>query len=180
MTPTQTLLPTYRQMLRALSNWLNKTDGSEAILSARLAPDMFPLSTQIRFCCVQAYEAVARLRAEPLPPICHELFEEGRNGGETPGSIREAQARIEDTLAFLDALSPTELDDRATEALVLELPNGVTFDMTGEDYVRDWALPQFYFHLMTAYSLLRREGVALGKADYVQHALAYMRTPDSP
>ena len=57
---------------------------------------------------------------------------------------------------------------------------GMIFDLTGEQYARDWALPQFYFHLMTAYAILRKEGVELGKADYVAHMFAYLHTGTAP
>jgi hypothetical protein len=57
---------------------------------------------------------------------------------------------------------------------------GIAFDMTGETYARDWALPQFYFHLMTAYTILRSQGVELGKVDYVQHMFAYLRPGTGP
>lgn len=60
------------------------------------------------------------------------------------------------------------------------LPAGMIFDLTAEQYVRDWALPQFYFHVMTAYAILRSEGVDLGKADYVAHMLPYLRPGTMP
>ena len=179
MTPTQLLVPTYRQMLKALSAWLSKASDhgatGDVVLSARLAPDMFPLSTQVRFSCLQVFEGVAWLRGEDFPPIWHELLEEGRNGAESPGSLADAQARISEAIAFLKTLLADELDAGAEKAIELKLPDGRVFDMTGDEYVRDWAIPQFYFHVMTAYSILRREGVELGKADYVQHAFAYLR-----
>ncbi|WP_442919361.1 DUF1993 family protein [Methylobacterium sp. SyP6R] len=78
------------------------------------------------------------------------------------------------TLARLDALAPQALDAGADSAATLELP-GLTFDMVGDDYARDWALPQFYFHLVTAYALLRSQGVQLGKTDYVPHMFGYLR-----
>ena len=59
--------------------------------------------------------------------------------------------------------------------MAIELPDGMTFDMTGEQYARDWALPQFYFHVITAYAILRHQGVDIGKADYVPHMFAYLR-----
>ena len=59
--------------------------------------------------------------------------------------------------------------------MALELPNGMAFDMAAEEYVRDWALPQFYFHVVTAYAILRHHGVAIGKGDYVPHMFAYLR-----
>jgi hypothetical protein len=54
------------------------------------------------------------------------------------------------------------------------------FDLTAEQYVRDWTLPQFYFHLMTAYAILRSAGVDLGKADYVAHMFPYLRRETMP
>lgn len=55
----------------------------------------------------------------------------------------------------------------------------MTFEMNGFEYVRDWALPRFYFHLVTAYGILRHNGVEIGKADYVGHMFAYLRQPSS-
>ena len=57
---------------------------------------------------------------------------------------------------------------------------GSRFDLDGEGYARDWALSQFYFHIMTAYAILRNQGVELGKADYVQHMFAYLRPGTAP
>ncbi|MEZ6024197.1 MAG: DUF1993 domain-containing protein [Hyphomonadaceae bacterium] len=179
MTITELLLPTYRQMLSALAAWLRKAQtqrpDADALMAARLAPDMFPLSTQIRFACLQAYEGGYRLQHQAFAPVLDEVLEEGRNGGAAPGTVADALARIDETLAYLDSLSPTALDDGATRALALELPMGLAFDFDGERYARDWALPQFYFHVMTAYAILRHEGVELGKADYVAHMFAYLR-----
>ncbi len=184
MTITDLLLPTYRQMLRALAAWLRKaqdaTGKADAIMAQRLAPDMFPLSTQIRFACLQAREGVHRLRHEAFPPALDQLLEEGRNGGEHPGTIAEALFRIEETLAFLDGLAPDAQDSGALRPLALELPMGLAFDLDGERYARDWALPQFYFHIMAAYAILRHQGVPLGKADYSAHMFAYLRPGTAP
>lgn len=173
-------------MLRTLSGWLKKAQeqipktDAEALLSARLAPDMFPLSTQIRFACVQAQEAIFRLKGEPFPKSIDELLEEGRNAGERPGSLADAQARIDETITLLDGLAPGALDSNADKPLVHELPNGMILDLTAEQYARDWTLPQFYFHLMTAYSILRSEKIELGKADYVAHMFSYIRSETIP
>lgn len=179
MSLTKLLVPTYVQMLQALSQWLEKAqtnrDDPEALLSARLAEDMYPLSSQVRFSCLQAYEAVLRLTGEPFDEFWHQLAQEGQNAGEHPGSFAEAQARISETRSFLLGLDPNALDAGAQKPISLELPDGMIFDMTGEQYARDWALPQFNFHLVMAYGILRNAGVALGKADYVQHIFAYLR-----
>lgn len=186
MNLTDLLLPTYRNMLRTLRGLLDKAEaqlgssGVEALLRSQLAPDMFPLATQIRFACVQAQEAPLRLLGRPLEPL-DELLNEGRNAGEQPGTIAGARARIDEALAFLDGLGPDTLDQAPAEAaLVLSLPMGLTFDLTREQYARDWAIGQFYFHVMAAYSILRKEGVEIGKADYVPHMFAYLREPGSP
>lgn len=184
MTLSDLLLPTYRQMLKALSIWLQKAqdqiDDPDTLMAARLAPDMFPLATQIRFACLQAHEGGHRLRHETFPDALDTLLEEGRQGGEQPGTIPQALARIDEALAYLDGLAPDALDDGAGHPLALELPMGIAFDLDGDAYARDWALPQFYFHVMTAYAILRHNGVELGKADYVAHMFAYLRPGTAP
>lgn len=186
MSLTPLLIPTYTNMLQALSAWLDKAQQqvpeaeAAALLSARLAPDMFPLSSQVRFACLQAQEAAHRLRGAPLPEALDQLAREGRDAGELPGSIADAQARIGEALQVLDALEPDALDDGAQRPVTLELPGGMVFDMTGETYARDWALAQFYFHVVTAYAILRGQGIDLGKADYVAHMFAYLRPGTMP
>jgi len=181
MTPTAQIVPAYTQMLTALSGWLARAQAQmpgaagEALLSARLAPDMFPLATQVRFVCIQAHEPPFRLKGAAMPELLNELGLEGRNAGEHPGTIAEARARIDEALAALAALPADAFDGDAQRPVALELPNGIAFDMTGEQYLRDWAQPQFYFHLMAAYAILRNNGVDLGKADYVPHMFGYLR-----
>lgn len=183
---TNLLVPTYVQMLKALSGWLDKAQaqrpegGAEALLSARLAPDMFPLSAQIRVACVQAQEAMARLRGEDFPPSVAALLEEVQNADERPGTLADAQDRIAATIALLDALPPAALDADPSQPIAHALPNGMIFDLTAEQYARDWSLSQFYFHLMTAYAILRSEGVDLGKADYVGHLFPRLRPGTMP
>lgn len=185
MSITKLLIPTYIQMLSALRGWLEKAQtqmgyaDAEILLSARLAPDMFPLSTQIRFACVQAMEAAHRLRGKPFPQSINELLDEGRNAGERPGSISEACTRIHETIALLETLGPNSLDVDPNTPVAHALPDGMIFDLTAEQYARDWALSQFYFHLMTAYAILRSEKVELGKADYIPHMLKYIRSDES-
>ncbi|MBU0792829.1 MAG: DUF1993 domain-containing protein [Alphaproteobacteria bacterium] len=184
MTPTELLVPTFRQMLRTLSGLLDKaalqmSQQAETLMSARLAPDMYPLAAQIRFAALQAQEALFRLRGEPLPERLTILAAEGRNAGDAPGSMADAQDRLAEAQAALDELSDDALDAGASRPIALELPGGIAFDMSGEQYARDWALPQFYFHAVTAYAILRNQGVEIGKADYVPHMFAYLRQVSS-
>ncbi len=181
MALTELLVPTYQHMLKALSAWLEKAQAnSEEALTWRLADDMFPLATQVRFACLQAQEATFRLRDLPLPEALDVLAKEGREAGEAPGSFEDAQRRISEALSVLEALAPGALDEGAERTLSIELPNGMIFDMSGERYARDWALAQFYFHVMSAYAILRNGGVDLGKADYVAHMFAYLRPGTAP
>ncbi len=189
MTLPDLLLSTCTQMLGTLSTWLGKAaapdagDGAAdgaALLSARLAPDMFPLSTQVRFACVQALEGVARLRGEAFPAAIAALIDEGRNAAGHPGSIADAQARIAETLAALEAAAATMPDIDPAAPIAHSLPQGMIFDFTAGQYVRDWVIPQFYFHVMTAYAILRAQGVELGKADYVAHLFGCLRPGTMP
>jgi uncharacterized protein len=189
-TLTDLLVPTYRQNLKNLAKWLDKIPAEkvEELLHQRLAPDMFPLATQIRFVSFQAREAVYRLQAREIPGDVLEVAKEGRTLGSAAletekDTLEAARARIQEALDFLDSLEPDALDqnDRAKKMLALELPDaGITFDLNGEQFVRDWALPQFYFHIVVAYSILRNAGIELGKADYVPHMFAYLRPPAPP
>lgn len=180
------LIPTYVQMLRTLAGLLDKAEvqmpdgAAEALLSARLAPEMFPLSTQIRFACVQAQEGLCRLKREDFTPSIELLLNEGRMAGEHPGSIADAKARIEETIALLADVDPAALDEDPDRPIAHALPMGMIFDLTAEQYARDWALPQFYFHVVTAYAILRARGVDLGKADYVAHMFSYLRPGTMP
>jgi uncharacterized protein len=91
-----------------------------------------------------------------------------------------AKGYIGDALDRLGGPAPDSLDAGADLAIAYALPNGMIFDMSGTQYVRDWALPQFYFHVMTTYAVLRHHGVELGKVDYVTHMSAYLRPGTIP
>ena len=177
------LLPTYIQMLAALSAWLAKAEAQrsggewDALLAARLAPDMFPLSTQVRFACRQAQEGVYRLQGREFPASLQVLLDEGRAGHDTPDTMAAARARIAETLAVVESAAAQGIAVDPDSGIAHALPIGMVLDVTAERYVRDWALPQFYFHVVTAYAILRAQGIDLGKADYAAHMLAYFRPP---
>ncbi|MBO9706941.1 MAG: DUF1993 domain-containing protein [Caulobacter sp.] len=177
MTLYDLAVPTFTQMLRALSGQLDRAEAfcaerglePSAVIDARLAPDMFPLSAQVRFACFQAGDAVARLAGRE--PLEH---------AEVAPGFAPLKARIAETLAALEATPPQAFDGAESRAVALVMPNGIVFDMTGEQFLRDWSLAQFYFHLVTAYAVMRQAGVALGKPDYVPHALAFVRPGTFP
>jgi hypothetical protein len=170
-------VPTFTQMLRNLSAQLDRGAAfaadnglsSDDLIQARLAPDMFPLVDQVRFTCRQANEALARLTGQTPPDLV-----------EVEPDWAALKALIAATVARLEATPASAFDGAGERAIELVMPNGIVFDMTGEQYLRDWALAQFYFHLMAAYAILRHKGVALGKPDYVAHAIAYVRPGTMP
>lgn len=164
-------IPCFSQMLRSLSEILSKgeTHALEGgydpvvLLESRLAPDMHNLARQVQYACVQGLEAVHRLTQQPLETLS------------PPEDISSAKALIERTLHILETADAAAIDAAADLKIAIELPNNINFDMTGSEYAVNWVTPQFYFHLVTAYNILRHNGVPLGKADYVQHMFAYLR-----
>lgn len=163
-----TIVPTHLNMLGMLDGLIAKAEvdlRGDALLGARLADDMHPLSTQIRFLCNMPGEAMARLIGITFT-----------SNEDDPKTLAEARERIAATRAQIEEWAEQEFiaDDAMIE---LAIPNGMTFDLTAADYVRDWAVAQFYFHAMAAYAILRSEGFAIGKADYVPHMFKYLRQP---
>ncbi|MCP3751622.1 DUF1993 family protein [Pseudomonas sp. SBB6] len=164
-------IPCFAQMLRSLSTLLSKGEACagergydpQILLEARLAADMHTLARQVQYACTQALEAVQRLTQQPLEALA------------TPENMAAAQALIERTLVTLATVDRAQVEAGAQRPIAIELANGITFDMTGNEYAVNWVTPQFYFHLVTAYNILRHNGVPLGKADYVPHMFAYLR-----
>ena len=165
MNLSQLFLPTSIQMLEAFAGMLTKAashgESDAAMMALRLVPDMHALTSQIAFTCIQPQQALARLTGGAQPDM------------PSVASFAEAQALIAATIGQLKAADPTVIDAAANQTITMNLPNGMTFVLDGDEYVRDWTLPQFYFHLTTAYALLRHAGVALGKADLVPHMARY-------
>ena len=162
------LLATYDNMLGSLDGWLAKAADDprgDALLAERLAEDMFPLARQIRFCCNMPGEAMAAAASVAFG-----------SSDEDDTTVTAARDRIAATRALIAGWRDTELADEDAP-LALSLANGMTFDLETAGYIRDWALPQFYFHLMSAYAILRGAGVPLGKADYVGYMFRHLRNP---
>lgn len=161
-------LATYVNMLATLDHIVTKAEAhekGEALLQARLAEDMFPLATQIRFTLDQVVTALNRL---------------GNAGAAADDSdittFAEAHARINAVRELVANTDPATWP-ASGDTVEFTLPNGMAFAMQAHEYCRDWASPQFYFHLMAAYAILRAEGVLLGKIDYVGYMMRYMKQP---
>ncbi len=153
----------FRHSLRSLAGMLRKAAAyaaeqhmpPELLLEERLHPDMFTLGQQVRGVSYHALAAAANLCGEAPPE-----FDGARK------TLAELLAEIDDTLAYLDGLPVSKFAAAATREITLELRRGrVTFD--GQRYLAHFALPNFFFHLATAYDILRHNGVAIGKVDFL-------------
>ncbi|MEO1046199.1 MAG: DUF1993 domain-containing protein [Pseudomonadota bacterium] len=167
-------IPTFTQLLNGLSGQLDKAQAwaeaagtsVEALMAAQLHDDMLPLSSQIRFVCGQARDSAGKLTGKTMPPIAEDII-----------ALDALKALIDETQALLADLGEDDFAGDEDAMIALTIPNGMTFDLTRYQYVRDWALPQIYFHATTAYAIMRHLGVELGKADYVGHMFRYFRAP---
>jgi len=162
-------LATYANMLGTLDHIVTKAeahDKGEALLGARLAEDMFPLATQIRFICNMPGEALARLTGLDFA-----------SSDTDPATFAEARERIATAKALVAASDPATWP-AAGDSVEFTLPNGMTFAMQAHEYCRDWAMAQFYFHMTAAYAILRGAGLPLGKADFVGYMFKYMKQPN--
>ena len=162
-------LATYANMLGTLDHLVTKAEGhekGEALLQSRLAEDMLPLATQIRYICNMPGEALARLAGLDFT-----------SSDTDPATFAEARERIVAAKALVAASDPASWPV-AGETVEFTLPNGMTFAMQAHEYCRDWAMAQFYFHMTAAYAILRAEGLPLGKADFVGYMFKYMKQPN--
>jgi len=155
-------VPVFTQILSALSKILDKAAASgipEArLMEARLAPDMFAFPRQVQIATDHAKGATARLTGASVPAYADD-----------EAALSDLKARIERTLAFVGE-APRDGFEGA-EARQIELKAGgreLSFD--GRTYLLHFALPNFFFHATTAYDILRKEGVALGKRDFLNAA----------
>jgi hypothetical protein len=166
MSLAETTLTTFDQLLGTLDHLLGKAAASpqgEALLAARLAPDMHPLATQVRFTTQQVYNTLNR------------LYGASHAGCDTDhGSLAEARAHVAAVRGLIAAARSAAPLDGAT-MIEFDLPNGMAFRLSAADYVRDWAMPQFHFHLMIAYAILRQAGLEIGKADYLGYMMQHLK-----
>ena len=154
-------VPVFTRALKALSGLLDTAvahageAGAEALLANRLAPDMHPLSKQVQIACDGAKLCVARLSGVEAPV-----------NEDTETTIAELQARIASTLDFIGSVPRDAIDGQEERDVVLKFPGG-EWPFKGQAYVTGFALPNVFFHLSTAYGLLRQAGVPIGKRDFL-------------
>jgi hypothetical protein len=122
----------------------------------RLAPDMLPFTRQVLIACDAAKLCVARLSGLDAPKF-----------DDTETTLIELMGRIQNTLDWLKTVPASALDGTELKSITFPVGKDKTRTMTGEDYLKHWALPNVFFHVTTAYAILRHNGVELGKADYL-------------
>lgn len=157
-------VPVFQQMLTALGGVLTKAESHAterkiepaALLQSRLFPDMFPLARQVLVACDFATSVSARLAGAEIPT--HE-------GGDQ--TFADLQKRIAATLAFMDGLDPVRFEDSGQREVLLRPGTPKERRIGGQAYLLAYGLPQFFFHVTTAYDLLRHNGVEIGKKDYM-------------
>jgi uncharacterized protein len=159
----------FQKHLHALDGILDKAAAyAEAkkidagvLLSRRLYPDMFDMKKQVQEACTFAGSATSRLAGLPVPSPTND-----------EATIADLKKRIADTITFLNSVKPEQMAGSDQKSFTLKVgPNEMTF--TGEDYLLHFALPNFYFHCTTAYGILRHNGLAIGKRDFMR------RTPSA-
>jgi hypothetical protein len=156
-------IPVYVRLLKALAGNLDKAAAHaserkikpEALIAARLYPDMFSLAEQVRAACNHAVRGGARLTGSPLPSF------DGKDE-----TFADLKARIDWALAFVTGLRPEQFADAEEREVVFPSGNAER-RLSGRDYLLAFSMPNFMFHATTAYDILRHNGVPLHKADFL-------------
>lgn len=158
-------VPVFVRNLNNLLAWLDKAQAhAEArkfdpnqYLTLRLAVDMLPFARQIQIASDGAKGAVARLAGVEVPAW-----------PDTEATLDDLRERVRKTRDYVQSFGAAQIDGSDDRPIVLTMRNGDKLEFTGQRYLEHWVLPNFYFHVTTAYALLRHAGVELGKSDYLR------------
>ncbi|MFY2763715.1 DUF1993 domain-containing protein [Arenimonas sp. MALMAid1274] len=157
-------VPVFTQLLHALSGVLAKAEAHaterkiepDAFLQSRLYPDMFPLVRQVQIAADFAKSVSARLAGAEVP-----------SWEDSETTFAQLQARITRTLDFIAALDPAAFEGAQSREIVLRPGTPKEKKLSGQAYLLNYGLPQFFFHVTTTYALLRHGGVEIGKRDFM-------------
>lgn len=143
---------------KAVANAKERKFEPAVLLGSRLAPDMFPLTRQVQIACDVAKNSVARLAAQEPPRF-----------PDTEASFEELHARIARTIDYLRGVPASALEGAETRDI--KVPAGDrTLEFKGLEFLERWAIPNVFFHITTAYAILRHNGVDIGKRDFLGNA----------
>jgi len=157
-------VPLLKQLLRSLDAVLGKAEAHAreknidpaVLLQARLYPDMLPLTKQVQIASDNAKGLAARLAGIDIPSFA-----------DTEQTFKELQARIAKTLDFLDTVKPDQVNGSEDREVVVYKGSPYEMQLQGQNYLIHFGLPNFLFHVTTAYAILRHNGVEIGKADFI-------------
>jgi hypothetical protein len=157
-------VPVFKQLLNSLSAILTKAEvlttekkfEPTVLLDARLFPDMFPLIRQVQIATDFAKSVSARLAGVDVPAY-----------DDNEQSFTELQGRIGKTLSFIESLTAEQFEGSETREIVLRPGTPKEKKMVGHTYLSNYGLPQFFFHVTTAYAILRHNGLEVGKGDFM-------------
>lgn len=157
-------VPVFQQLLRSTKELLAKAETHaaekkiepDALLRARLFPDMFPLIRQVQIACDFAKGVSARLAAAEMP-----VFDDKEQ------TFAELQSLLDKTIAFIGSLPAQSFDGSEAREIVIRPGTPKERRFSGQVYLLSYGLPQFFFHVTTIYALLRHSGVEVGKRDYM-------------
>ncbi len=157
-------VPVFERMLGSMLAWLDKAEAHakarnfdpDNYLSLRLAPDMLPLAKQIQIASDAAKGCISRLSGAEVP-----------KWDDNEKTLADLRQRIQRTIDLVRQTQAATIDGTDAREIVVPLRNREPMRFSGEDYLRQWALPNFYFHVTMTYALLRQAGVELGKADFL-------------
>lgn len=143
-------------LVKAQADVANRGYDEQALVQYRLAPDMLPFKTQICIACDAAKLCVARIGGIDGPKYEN-----------TENTLADLIGRIDRTVAWLQTVPARSLDGQEGKEVTIPVGRDKTLTLTAEEYLKTWALPNMFFHITTAYAILRHNGVSLGKGDYL-------------
>jgi|KBSMisStaDraftv2_1062788.scaffolds.fasta_scaffold151484_3 hypothetical protein len=156
-------VPIFARMLGNLLTWLDKAEAHaiarkfdpSVYLASRLAPDMLPFTNQIQIACDAVKFGVARLSGVEAPKFADD-----------EASFADLRTRVRKTIDFIQSVPAAQIDGTEDKDVVVPRRDG-SMTLKGEAYLKNFVLPNFFFHVTTTYSLLRHNGVELGKGDFL-------------
>jgi uncharacterized protein len=159
----QASVPVFLRTLTNMSAILDKAQAyadarkidPSVLINDRLAPDMLPFSRQVQIACDTALRGGARLAGAEIVPM-----------PDTETSFADLKARIGKTVDFLKALKPEQIDGQEERPIAMKV-SGNDIPFTGQSLLLGFSLPNFFFHITMAYAILRHNGLAIGKGDYI-------------
>ncbi|WP_029584262.1 DUF1993 family protein [Bradyrhizobium sp. URHD0069] len=159
-----TSVPAFLQILNSLSGILGKAEAhckakniqSDVLLGARLYPDMLPFTRQIQLVCDFAAKGCARLTNSEVPTT-----------PDTEKTFDELKQRLANTIDYVKAFKPAQFDGGESRDVSFPAGPNNTMTLKGQQFLNNFALPNFYFHAATAHGILRHNGVEIGKRDFL-------------